>query len=228
MWHHVNKLCDEEYHYWTISSCRIKFCNIWSKNLWSENLVQMELVFLYSVNQFLITKSPKVLFEEFYNQYLKYLILKTESAIRIREIWFIFNRLVFKGLSEIISNYRNCRKKYYCQASNRSCTFVANNNCWSLRCSWSIACRRCSNYIFILDLTSGFNGWGKNNYMMRQETSKFGDLVHILLEILQSVLRLQGAVSIRKTVLLGMAIPMLKIRRPNGRLIFNMEIAIRR
>ena len=39
---------------------------------------------------------------------------------------------------------------------------------------------------------------------------------------------LQGAVSIRKTVLLGMAIPMLKIRRPNGRLIFNMEIAIRR
>ena len=38
----------------------------------------------------------------------------------------------------------------------------------------------------------------------------------------------QGAVSIRKTVLPGMSIPMLKIRRPNGRLIFNMEIAIRR
>ena len=38
----------------------------------------------------------------------------------------------------------------------------------------------------------------------------------------------QGAISIRKTVLPGMAIPMLKIRRPNGRLIFNMEIAIRR
>ena len=37
-----------------------------------------------------------------------------------------------------------------------------------------------------------------------------------------------GAVSIRKTVLPAMAIPMLKIRRPNGRLIFNMEIAIRR
>ena len=35
-----------------------------------------------------------------------------------------------------------------------------------------------------------------------------------------------GAVSIGKTVLPGMAIPMLKIRRPNGRLIFNMEIAI--
>ena len=36
------------------------------------------------------------------------------------------------------------------------------------------------------------------------------------------VLCYQEAVSIRKTVLPGMAIPMLKIRRPNGRLIFNM------
>ena len=35
-----------------------------------------------------------------------------------------------------------------------------------------------------------------------------------------------GAVSIRKTVLLGMAIPMSKIRRPTGRLIFNMGIPI--
>ena len=44
----------------------------------------------------------------------------------------------------------------------------------------------------------------------------------------QEVVDHQGAVSIRETVLPGMAIPMLKIRRPNGRLIFNMEIAIRR
>ena len=46
--------------------------------------------------------------------------------------------------------------------------------------------------------------------------------------IVDRVTQRQGAVSIRKTVLPGMAIPMLKIRRPNGRLIFNMEIAIRR
>ena len=39
-------------------------------------------------------------------------------------------------------------------------------NCWSLRCSWSIACRRCSNYIFILDLTHGFNEMGKDNFKM--------------------------------------------------------------
>ena len=32
-----------------------------------------------------------------------------------------------------------------------------------------------------------------------------------------------GAISIKKMVLPGMVIPMLKIRRPNGRLIFNME-----
>ena len=38
----------------------------------------------------------------------------------------------------------------------------------------------------------------------------------------------QGAVSIRKTVLPGVAIPMLKIRRSNGRLIFNIGIAIPR
>ena len=52
--------------------------------------------------------------------------------------------------------------------------------------------------------------------------SWFGEFPHICHD------RSLGAVSIRKTVLPGMAIPMLKIRRPNGRLIFNMEIAIRR
>ena len=46
-------------------------------------------------------------------------------------------------------------------------------NCWSLRSSWSIAYRRCSNYIFILDITPGFNGLGKDNHKTRRETSKF-------------------------------------------------------
>ena len=60
----------------------------------------------------------------------------------------------------------------------------------------------------------------------RSQLSTHSVLAGILL--VQSVRRQQGAVSIRKTVLPGMAIPMLKIRRPNGRLIFNMEITIRR
>ena len=63
-----------------------------------------------------------------------------------------------------------------CHISNISCTLVG-------RCSWSIACRRCSNYIFILDLTPGFNGLGKDNCKMRQQTFKFWDLVQFILEV---------------------------------------------
>ena len=37
------------------------------------------------------------------------------------------------------------------------------SNCWSVRCSWIITCRRCSNNIFILDLTPGFHELGKYN-----------------------------------------------------------------
>ena len=40
--------------------------------------------------------------------------------------------------------------------------FGNQQNCWSLRCSWSNACRRCSNYIFIPDLTPGFNAFQCN------------------------------------------------------------------
>ena len=45
------------------------------------------------------------------------------------------------------------------------------------------ACPHCSNYIFILDLAPGFIGFGKDNCKTRQETFKFGDLVHLILEI---------------------------------------------
>ena len=47
-----------------------------------------------------------------------------------------------------------------------------------------IACQRCSNYIFILDSTPGFNGLGKDNCKTRWETSKFRDLVHLILRVL--------------------------------------------
>ena len=50
----------------------------------------------------------------------------------------------------------------------------------------------------------------------------------ILLRVGRLTADILGAVSIRKTVLPGVAIPMLKIRRPNGRLIFNIGIAIPR
>ena len=65
--------------------------------------------------------------------------------------------------------------------------FSSQLNCWSLRCSWSIACRHCSNYIFILNLTPGFNGLGKDNYKMRREVFKFSDLVRLILETLRYI-----------------------------------------
>ena len=43
-------------------------------------------------------------------------------------------------------------------------------NYWSLSCSWSIPCRRCSNYIFILNLTHGFSRLGRDNCKTRRET----------------------------------------------------------
>ena len=54
---------------------------------------------------------------------------------------------------------------------------------WSFRYSWSIACRRCSNYISILDLTHGFYGLSKENCKRRWETSNFMDLVGLISEI---------------------------------------------
>ena len=71
------------------------------------------------------------------------------------------------------------------QVSNIRLHFSRQLNCWSLRCSWSIACRRCSNYIFILNLTPGFNGLGKDNYKMRLEAFQFWDLVRLILETLR-------------------------------------------
>ena len=49
----------------------------------------------------------------------------------------------------------------YRQMSNISRT-------WQWTC-WSLRCRRCSNYIFILDLPSGFNGLSKDNCKTRRE-----------------------------------------------------------
>ena len=57
-------------------------------------------------------------------------------------------------------------------------------NCWSLRCSWSIAYRHCSNYIFILHLILGSNILHKSNYKSRREIFKLWGLVHLILESL--------------------------------------------
>ena len=46
-----------------------------------------------------------------------------------------------------------------------------------------IACRRCSNYIFIPDLTSGFNVLCKNNCKTRPENSCFGIWSHYIRDL---------------------------------------------
>ena len=40
-----------------------------------------------------------------------------------------------------------------------------------------------SKYIFILDFTYGFNGFGKDNYTTRQEKFKFWDLMRLISEV---------------------------------------------
>ena len=56
-------------------------------------------------------------------------------------------------------------------------------HCWSLRCSWSITCRRCSNYIFILNLTPGFSDLGKDDCKTGRETFTFWDLMWLILAV---------------------------------------------
>ena len=68
------------------------------------------------------------------------------------------------------------------QISNTSCT-LAGNTIVDHWCRRNSACRRCSNYIFILDLTPGFNGLGKHNCKTRWVTFQFWGLVHFILEI---------------------------------------------
>ena len=78
---------------------------------------------------------------------------------------------------------------YYRQTSNIRHTLAGNKIVdHSDVVGKSIAFRRCSNYISILDLTPGFIGLGKDNSKTMRDTFKFGDLVHLILEILRYVL----------------------------------------
>ena len=79
----------------------------------------------------------------------------------------------------------------------------------------------CCFFVFFLFLIV-FGRWLKHSY------NYHWSFFELLSTKIRPDLTFQGAVSIRQTVLPGMAIPMLKIRRPNGRLIFNVEITIRK
>ena len=72
----------------------------------------------------------------------------------------------------------------YRKTSNISCTLVGNK---IVDNSDVVGCRRCSNYIFILNLTPGFNGLSDDNCKRIQETFKFWDLMQLIQEILRYV-----------------------------------------
>ena len=68
----------------------------------------------------------------------------------------------------------------YCQTSNISHTLVGNK---IVDHSGVVGASPVGDYIFILDLTLGFNGLAKDNCKITQETFKFWDLVVLILEI---------------------------------------------
>ena len=74
-----------------------------------------------------------------------------------------------------------CPLETCCQISD--IRHLRQYNFWSLRCSCSISCQHCSNYIFILDLSPGFYGLDKDNCKTRWETFKFCNLVQLILEV---------------------------------------------
>ena len=73
--------------------------------------------------------------------------------------------------------FSSCRQFTYTRR-----TLISNKSCLSLRCSWSIAYRRCSNYNFMLDLILDLNRLHKDNCETRRETSECWDLVRITLD----------------------------------------------
>ena len=119
--------------------------------------------------------------------YSKQFSLSRDLWLRLKSVEVKFKKVLVSG--EFTTNFCGYR-----QVSNIRRTVVGSRwkNCRSLRCSWSIACRRCSNYIFILDLTPGFMGLGKDNCKTRREAFKFVDLVRLILEILRYVISDDG------------------------------------
>ena len=68
----------------------------------------------------------------------------------------------------------------YCKTSDIGRTLVGNN---IVDYTDGVVLWRCSNYIFILDSTHGFNGLGEANCKTRRTTFKFWDLVRLMLEV---------------------------------------------
>ena len=77
-------------------------------------------------------------------------------------------------ITEFVQKWHNScvSSKEYRQVSNTRCTLAGNK---------IVNHSDVVDFIFILDLTPGFIGLGKDNCTTRRETIKFGDLVHLVL-----------------------------------------------
>ena len=103
-------------------------------------------------------------------------------------------------------------------------------NCRSLRCSWSIACRRCTNCIFILDLTPGFKALGKYNFKARWESYTFRNLVRLILDIYGNDNINNGSESVHEGAMTWICFWFLCVRKPppTGRWIPSTKFRYRR
>ena len=100
-----------------------------------------------------------------------------------QDFWCIILTLADNELSQcgpsslpVLTYHQNYHKTSYIRH-----TLVANK----IGDHLDIACRRCSNYIFILNLIPGLIGMSKDNCKARQEMFKVLDTVHLILEIWQ-------------------------------------------
>ena len=116
-----------------------------------------------------------------------------EKHIRLYNVFMLNMRRAIRETYHGKHPYDHIRQFYQEECTNPPNLWYKTHlswqyNCWSLRCNWSVACRRCSNYIFILNLTRGFKGLAKGNCKMRWQSLKFSDLVRLILEILRYML----------------------------------------
>ena len=95
------------------------------------------------------------------------------NTLLIIHIWLAHHIL---ALGEL----RTCT---YNQTSNISCTLVGNKTVDNSDVVGASTVSAAQNYIFILNLTPGFNGLGKGNCKMRWETFKVLDLVCLIPEV---------------------------------------------
>ena len=109
--------------------------------------------------------------------------LTTKLNIYFFQLRFILNFCLLQifNILVIIIHVQPMRSYHHHQTSNISHTNGRQYTRWSLRCIWSSTCPRCSKFIFMLDSTPDFNGSGKDNCKMSQESFKFKDLEQFVL-----------------------------------------------